>query len=345
MNNRDIVVIGASAGGVEALQDLVRSLPPTLPAAVFVVLHFPEHGTSVLPRILSRAGPMTAIHAVDCESIVRGRIYVAPPDHHLLLDGKVVRVIRGPRENGNRPAIDPLFRSAAIAYGPRVIGVVLTGNLDDGTSGLAAIKRRGGFAVVQDPEDALFPSMPRSALENVRVDRVVPIRQLAKILIESIKDAAPSDTLPVSQSDLMENELSAGNLDAIEHPEQHPGRVSAFSCPDCGGVLWEIHDGEFTRFRCRVGHAWTGDALYEQQSNTFEDALWTALRSLEENASLSRQIAAKHRARQSDSLAKRFDAQAEFIEKRAEVIRASLSQDRVTQSEPADERVDPRRAS
>jgi two-component system chemotaxis response regulator CheB len=345
MGTRDIVVVGASAGGVETLQQLVRLLPSSFPAALFIVMHFPEHGTSVLPKILSRVSPLPAIHAANGESIVPGRIYVAPPGYHMMLEKTGVRLVRGPRENGNRPAIDPLFRSASIAFGQRVIGVVLTGNLDDGTSGLAAIKRRGGYAIVQDPEDALFPSMARSAIEHVQVDRVVPIRQLAKVLIETTKENVSEISLPVSTSDMMENELAAGNLGAIEHPEHHPGRSSPYSCPDCGGVLWEIHDHEFTRYRCRVGHAWTGDALLAEQSVKFEDALWTALRSLEESAALSRQIAAKHVARGSNSLGRRFDEQAEFIEQRAAIIRASLAQPRDGPPSEELEQGDPRRAS
>lgn len=347
MSNHDIIVIGASAGGVEALQHLVRALPANFPAALFVVVHFPEHGTSVLPRILGRAGVLPAVHAEDGEAIVPGRIYVARPDSHMMLAPDGIRLRRGPRENGNRPAIDPLFRSAAVAFGGRVIGVVLTGNLDDGTSGLAAIKRRGGLALVQDPEEAIFPSMPRSAIANVAIDRVLPVRQLAKALVELAALPAPVAPLPVTKNDFMENQLSAGDLDAIEHPENHPGHVSAYSCPDCGGVLWEIQDGEFTRFRCRVGHGWTGDALLAQQSDILDDALWTALRSLEESAALSRQLAGKHRTREAESLARRFDEQAEYLEQRAGVIRAALAQPREQDSDdaPQNERGGPRRAS
>ncbi|MGH7620622.1 MAG: chemotaxis protein CheB, partial [Gemmatimonadaceae bacterium] len=169
MIHRDIIVVGASAGGVEALQRLVAYLPANFGGSMFVTVHFPEHGTSTLPRILTRAGPLTAIHPVNGEPIIPGRIYVARPDFHLLLGPTGIRLVRGPRENGNRPAVDPMFRSAAVAFGRRVIGVVLTGNLDDGTSGLAAIKRRGGLAIAQDPSDALFPSMPHSAIEHVEV--------------------------------------------------------------------------------------------------------------------------------------------------------------------------------
>ena len=342
---RDIIVIGTSAGGVEALQAVARSLPPKFPAAVFVTLHFPEHGTSSLPRILARAGALAAVHAADGDSIVHGRIYIAPPDHHLLLTTRGIRVVRGPKDNGNRPAVDPMFRSAAVAFGPRVIGVILSGNLDDGTAGLAAIKRRGGLAVVQDPEEALFPSMPRSALENVAVDRVIHVNHFARTLQELMAEPLPDLEPPISHGDAMENDYAAGDLNAIEHPEQHPGNVSPYSCPDCGGVLWEVKDGEFTRYRCRVGHGWTGDALLAQQSETLDDALWTALRALEENAALSRQIAARHRARGAERLAQRLDGQAEAAQARADVIRNALMAHRRQQADADQEAQDPRRAS
>jgi two-component system chemotaxis response regulator CheB len=342
---RDIIVIGASAGGVEVLQQVVRTLPPNFPAAVFVTLHFPEHATSVLPRILSRAGPLPALHAADGDAVVRGRIYIAPPDHHLLLMRRGMRIVRGPKDNGNRPAIDPMFRSAAVAFGPRVIGVVLTGNLDDGTAGLAAIKRRGGLTVVQDPEEALFSSMPRSALEHVEIDRVIRAGQFGRTIQEIMCDPTPDVEPPLSQGDAMENEYSAGDLDAIEQPEKHPGRVSPYSCPDCGGVLWELNDGDFMRFRCRVGHGWTGDALMARQSESLDDALWTALRALEENAALSRQIAGRYRARGADRLARRLDDQAEAAQSRADVIRDALMAHRRAQPDADPEAQDPRRAS
>jgi two-component system chemotaxis response regulator CheB len=175
MPGHDIVVIGASAGGVEVLSHLVRCLPANFPAAIFVVLHVPAHSPSLLPRILERNGPLPARHPSDGEAIKRGRISIAPPDQRLLLEGGRVRLVRGPRENGHRPAVDPLFRTAPLAFGPRVVGVMLSGNLDDGTAGLAAIKQRGGVTVVQDPEEALYPGMPRSAIESVAVDHILPV--------------------------------------------------------------------------------------------------------------------------------------------------------------------------
>jgi two-component system chemotaxis response regulator CheB len=324
MDHRDIIVIGASAGGVEALQQLVRAFPVRFPASIFVTIHFPESAISALPRILTRAGQMPALHPANGESIVHDRIYVAVPDFHLLPGRHGIRLVRGPKENGNRPAIDPMFRSAAVDFGPRVIGVVLTGNLDDGTSGLAAIKRSGGIAVVQDPEDALFSSMPSSAIDHVSVDRIVPIRSMGRTLVDLVAEPL-HDRVPTSTpDDLMERQYSAADLKTIERAGQHPGKLSAFGCPECGGVLWEITDGDFVRYRCRVGHAWTSDALLDKQSDSFDDAVWTALRALEENASLARQIAARHRTRGMDGLASRLDAKAEAAERRAAVIRESL---------------------
>ena len=328
MRHRDIIAIGASAGGIEALQQLIRVFPVRFPASIFVTVHFPESGSSRLPNILSRAGQLPAVHAADGETIVPERIYVAPPDFHMLPGTQGIRLVRGPRENGNRPAVDPMFRSAAVAFGPRVIGVVLSGNLDDGTSGLAAIKRNGGTAVVQDPEDSLFPSMPQSAIDHVEVDRIVPARSLGKTLIDLV--AAPLRELGSAPApdDLMEKRYSAADLETIENAEQHPGKVSSFGCPDCGGVLWEIQDGDFVRYRCRVGHAWTSEALLGKQTDSFDDALWTAIRALEESASLSRQIASRHQARGAATLASRFEEQAQRAEHRAAVIRDSLLEHR-----------------
>lgn len=357
MASRDIIVVGASAGGVEALQALVRGLPARFPAAILAVLHFPEGSASVLPRILSRAGPLSAVHAVDGDRIVPGRIYIGPPDRHLLLTREAVRRGGGPTENGNRPAIDPLFRSAAMAFGPRVIGVVLTGSLDDGTSGLTAVKRYGGLAVVQDPDDARFPSMPRSAIKHVAVDRIVPLKELATMLLELTETPIPAIEFEVSKDDAVETDFSAGDLEPMQRPERHPGAPSTFGCPDCGGVLWELREGEFVRFRCRVGHAWTGDALLVEQDDRFDEAMWIALRTLEERAALSRQIARRHRNRGGDRLADRFEGQAESIEGRAAVVRAALIEprtpaveaddepDREPDDEPDDEPDEPRRAS
>ena len=321
---RDIVVVGASAGGIEALRQITRRLPRDFQASVFVVVHFPQGGTSMLPEILSRDGALPAAHAVGGEPIVPGRIYVAPPDYHLLLEDGAISLSRGPRENGLRPAVDPMFRSAAVAFGPRVIGVVLSGNLDDGTSGLAAVKRRGGVALVQDPGDAMYGSMPKSAIAHVRVDRVAPATELASAIVECVADPAEDGGTSPMDEEAREIEFTETDMHAIEAPNEHPGEVSAFSCPDCGGVLWQIQEGDFMRFRCRVGHGWTADALVIQQGEQIDDALWAALRALEERASLLRGIAARYRRSGTGSIAERFGARADQMEHRAHIVRDLL---------------------
>jgi two-component system chemotaxis response regulator CheB len=338
--HRDIILIGASAGGVEAIVRLVRDLPADLDAAVFITIHFPQTGRSVLPQILERAGKLRAMHPKDGARIEHGHIYVAPPDHHLMLSRGAIRLVRGPRENGHRPAVDAMFRSGAVAYGPRVIGVVLSGNLDDGTAGLLAIKRRGGLAVAQDPADALFPSMPTSALEHVRVDHTATIDEMGALLVRLVEEPRPAGADPeeaqVSDDAAKEDEFSEFSLEAIEDVAHHPGEPSQFGCPDCGGVLWEIRDENLVRYRCRVGHAWSGDALLARQSETLDAALWTALRALEESATLARQIGTRMRRRGAAGIAARFEQDAELSETRAETIRTVLLEARTVMTDVGD---------
>jgi len=322
MPDHGIVVVGASAGGVEALADLATSLPDDLPAAVFVVLHLPATGTSALPEILRRHGPLPAAHVRDGEPIQSGRVYVAPPDHHVVLRTGHVHLSRGPRENGHRPAIDPLFRSAAREYGTRVIGVVLSGTLDDGTAGLLAIKSRGGVAVVQDPEDALYTGMPGNALEHVQVDHVASAASMGKLLASLIANLAEPPPAPALSDMQVEVEMEGFSLEAFEGT--HPGRPSGFSCPDCNGVLWQIQDGGLERYRCRVGHAWSPESLLTQQSEALEAALWVALRSLEERAALARRLAEPARRRGYSITATRFEEQAAEAQQAARLLRDLL---------------------
>jgi two-component system chemotaxis response regulator CheB len=309
MPSHDTVVIGASAGGVEALTAIVSRFPASLPAAVFVVIHLPVNSPSVLPQILQRAGPLPAAFASHGEAIKHGHIYIAPPDHHLLIARGYMRVVRGPKENRYRPSADALFRTAASAYGPRVVGVVLTGALDDGTMGLQAVKRRGGLAVVQDPHNALVPSMPRSALESVQVDYCFPLAEIAPLLAQLAREPA-------------EKVLESMEVNMAE-PEQEelPELASGFTCPDCHGALWELHDGELIRFRCRVGHTFSPDSLLEGQSEALERALWSAIRGLEERAALTRQLGQRMRARGVLSTATRFDERAQEVEQQATLLR------------------------
>ncbi len=320
----DIIVVGASAGGVETLAEMVSRLPADLPAAVFIVLHVPPYGTSVLPSILSRRGPLPAYHPADGEQIRPGRIYVAPPDHHLIIQQDKVRLTRGPAENRHRPAIDTLFRSAARFYGPRVAGVVLTGTLDDGTAGLLAVKMRGGSALAQDPEEALFASMPRSAIENVAVDYVLPLAELVPTLVRLAREPIPKgeSAVPPDTHIETETEIVAMDMDALETPRA--GKPSAFACPDCHGVLWELEEGNLLRFRCRVGHAFSPESLMASQSANLEEALWVALRALEETAAFAERLQERAKDRKHTLAAARFSEQSADAHQRAEIIRQAL---------------------
>jgi two-component system, chemotaxis family, protein-glutamate methylesterase/glutaminase len=326
MPGRDIVVVGASAGGVEALINLVRRLPRDLPAAVFVVLHIPPNGSSALPQILTRYGPLAAKHAADGEPIQHGQIYVAPPDHHLLVVRGAVRVLRGPRENGARPAADPLFRTAAQAYRQRVVGVVLSGLLDDGSSGLTSVKRNGGVAVVQDPNDATFRSMPQSALDVVAVDYCVPTGEIGDLLGRLATEEAGEGVSAVAGERESQSELEQLTRAGVGE-DGPPGPPSMFTCPECHGSLWEMEDGNLARFRCRVGHAYSPDSLLADQGESLEAALWEALRALEERASLARRLVERAAVSGLVTAIERFQEQARDADARAAIVRRALMQE------------------
>jgi len=284
LRRRDVVVIGASAGGVEALATIARGFPDDLPAAVFVVLHLPEGGTSYLPGILGRAGRLPVLPAQDDSRITRGAITVAPPDHHLVLERERTRLVRGPKVNGYRPAVDVLFHSAARSYDGRVVGIVLSGTQSDGTLGLRAIKRRGGGAIVQG--DAVHQGMPTSAIRNVQVDAVVPLREIANTLTIMLgtEEVEMADEESVDESAL-EAGFDIGQL------EEAPGDPSIFRCPECGGALWELDDGELNAYICHVGHSFSADSLLALQRDGVERALWSAARLLEERRALNERLA------------------------------------------------------
>lgn len=319
-----VVVIGASAGGVEAVSSLAARFPPDLDAAVFVVLHIPHNATSYMPQILSRAGRLRAIHPTGSMPMERGVIYVAPPDKHLLVEGDHVTIVSGPRENGHRPAVDPLFRSAADSWRNRVIGVVLSGNLDDGTAGLAAIKACGGIALVQSPEETLFPGMPMSAIENVAVDHVLPLAEIVPTIVRLIDGGEPSEE-PWMKDQNMELEVRNAQLDSsLADTDAHVGSPSGFSCPECSGVLWEVEDGKLVRYRCRVGHAYSAESLLSASSSAVEAALWASLRSLEENAAFARRLSRRATVMEQHEVSERFVAQADRASAHAVTIRNVL---------------------
>jgi two-component system chemotaxis response regulator CheB len=327
MPGHNIVVVGFSAGGIDPLLQMASGLPRDLPASLFVVHHFPAQSVSVLPAILNRSGPLRAVAAENQDPIVPGRIYVAPPDHHLLIEDGVVQLTVGPREHGHRPAVDPLFRSAARAHGPKVIGVVLSGTLDDGTAGLHAIKAAGGLAMVQDPASCAYPGMPESAIEFVAVDHVVRPEDLASTLVRLVGQEAPASTRripPTEEIDPTKPEPAVAGTAALRQGRPN-GRPSSLSCPDCGGVLWETEQGELLHFRCHVGHAFSEESLLAKQSDELEAALWTALRALEEKADLARRLAERVRRRGGATRSvRRLEESARDAEHGSNLIRASL---------------------
>lgn len=325
MSTRNIIVIGASAGGFEALKELVKGLPSDFSASIFIVWHIAPHVEGVLPQVLTRAGKIKAAHAVEGETIEPNRIYVAPPDHHLVIEPNRVRVTKGPKENRFRPAVDPLFRSAAYAYSNRVIGVVLSGALDDGTSGLWSIKHRGGLAVVQDPLDAEFPSMPRSALRQVRVDYKVPINELADLLVRLSTEEIEDSEVHMENDELTELEIKVAMEDsAFEKNIMDFGELTPFTCPDCHGVLVSLKDGERSRFRCHTGHAFSPDALLATVTENIEDSLYSAIRGIEESVMLLNHIG-KHLANNNEiNLSALYFKKAFEAEERIQTIRGAV---------------------
>ena len=319
-SGHDIIVIGASAGGVEALTGLVSKLPADLPAAIFVVVHIGRHHTSSLPEILARAGSLPAEHALDQTPIERGKIYVALPDHHLLLEKDRVRVTHGPKENRNRPAIDPLFRSAAWSFGPRVAGIVLSGTLDDGAAGLWAIKTCGGTSIVQDPGEAKFSGMPTSALLYSKVDHCKPIDQIAPLLVQLAHETAHDHGRP---TEAVQAETEMNKRESEIDQMNRVGDLSAFTCPGCGGALWEVNDGGILRYRCHVGHAFSSDSLIDEQTEFIEKAVYTALRALKEKADIVRRVAGQFAGRHPD-LESRYVGRVRELEEASDVLRGLL---------------------
>jgi two-component system chemotaxis response regulator CheB len=321
MAHYDIVVIGASAGGVEALTRLVRDLPAGLPASLFVVCHVPPSHRSALPDILSRSGPLLAAHAIDGEEFHPGHIYLAPPDYHLLLaEGKRLRVNRGPRENHHRPAVDPLFRSAAKFYGRRVIAVVLSGALNDGAAGLLAVRAAGGLAVVQDPADAKVSAMPINAARIAGADHCVPLARLGPLLVELIPQPR-SNSGGSAMTDAFEKMPDLVNAHMSEQVRnERRGRLSVYTCPECGGALWQVDEAQLVQFRCHVGHVYNGETLLEDQASALEAALWTAVRTFKERHLLAQQLAEQEKRRGDAAAAAIYQEQAEQAERYGEAI-------------------------
>jgi len=304
MPRTPLVVVGASAGGVQALQRLLTTLPPELPAAVAITLHRAPVEDDRLPAILGRHSRLPVTSARDGEAVRPGRAYVAPAGLHVALVDDHFQLSAGPRENGSRPAIDVLFRTAAEAHGRKVVGVLLSGLLDDGTAGMAAIKAAGGFTIVQDPSDALFGDMPKNAMANVQIDVVCPVDEMAP----HIEAALASMSVPIGT-----------------RAEPAVNEPSEFSCPDCGGVLWRLEQDGVLRYRCRTGHAYSPSGLFQRQDMAVETALWTAARALEERASMSESLAKRLRARGLHPAATRLEHQSRMARERAKVVHDTVT--------------------
>jgi two-component system chemotaxis response regulator CheB len=333
MRTKRVVVVGSSAGGIEALRELASGLPVDFPAPVCIVLHTSPEAPGVVDSILSRSGPVPATNARDRQRLEPGRIYVAPPDSHLLIEPGRVRVTKGPRENRFRPAIDPLFRSAAQVFGPAAIGVILTGNLGDGTAGLWAIKQLGGTTVVQDPADALFPSMPQNAMNHVRIDYVLPLSEIPALLVRLTAEEMPAvAAAPVPESVEVEVKIAkeAPPLDAGLEGISEP---STFACPECQGVLMKLKEGGPIRFRCHTGHAYSIDSLVLAISAAIEESLWIAIRALEEGDMLLRTVV-EHVRGHTGNAAETLLIRAAEVRRQSEAIRKIVMEHEPIEVEP-----------
>jgi two-component system, chemotaxis family, protein-glutamate methylesterase/glutaminase len=327
---RAVIVIGASAGGVGALLRLVAGLPPGLPAAIFVVVHISPGAKSTLPKLLTRAGAYEASEARNAEVIEAGRIYVAPPDQHLVVRKGAIELSRTARINRHRPAADALFHSAARAYSDRVIGIVLSGALDDGTIGLMAVKSHGGRAIVQDPEEAEFPGMPSSAVAHVKVDHVVTVAQMPAVigkLVGALPEPYASEGGTMNQPRVREidqaEEIVRRDFEAQERGERH-GEPSTYTCPECGGTIWQLEQGNVVRFQCHTGHAYSLQSMLVGQTEELEQALWSAIRMLSEKASLARQAVSRFKGEVSEQIIQRYQEQADAAQHSAGLIRGLI---------------------
>jgi two-component system chemotaxis response regulator CheB len=322
MANHDIVAIGTSAGGVEALLFLAARLSPRFPAAIVVTIHLPSNARSTLDEILSRAGPLPAAFAGGGDALSKGRIFIAPPGRHLLIDGERLSLGSGPRENNARPAIDPMLRSAAVCCGSRAIGVVLTGTRCDGASGLRALSRCGGVSVVQDPRDAAFPEMPLTALNRSMPHHVVHLADLP-FLLERLVHQPARDPVPIPEIIKFEVNVARGRDTTMNEMDQI-GRRSALTCPDCNGVMWEIDENDLVRYRCHVGHAYTAEIMSIALDGSLRRALETALRVLEERVTLAEKLRKQASQRGETQVTNLWAERKVEFEKEADVIRTAI---------------------
>lgn len=322
MANRDILAIGTSAGGFDALRFLAGEFSRDFPASVLVTIHLSNQFRSALDAILTQAGPLPASFAVDGEKLERGRIYIAPVERHLIVEKERLRLGSGPRENNARPSLDPLFRSTAVCCGPRTVGAVLTGTLGDGAAGLSALKQCGGITVVQDPTDAAYPEMPTTALLRSKPDHVVGLAGMPA-LFEKLARQPPGPAVPVPGHLPYEINVASGGRGSMSEMDRI-GRRSVLACPDCHGVMWEIDDGELVRYRCHVGHAYSAEIMNLALDENLRRAFGTALRALDERIALARKLESQANTSGRTEIAASWAAKAVEYEAEAEIIRDSI---------------------
>ncbi|HEY1304658.1 MAG TPA: chemotaxis protein CheB [Vicinamibacterales bacterium] len=315
-----LVVIGGSAGGIEALRTLASNLPEDFSAPICVVLHTAPDSPGLLPSILARSGALPAEHATSGVRMQPGHFYVAPPDHHLMIEPGALQLTKGPRENRFRPAIDPLFRSAAQTYGPAVIGVLVSGGLDDGTAGLHSIKRLGGATVIQDPGEALYPSMPANAARHVAIDYCVPMAEMGPLLTQLADRPLPGAPRPETPPALEVEVEIAKERNPIDAGVQQLGAPSSIACPECHGVLLQVADDGLLRFRCHTGHAYSVETLIAAIGEGIEATLWAGVRSLEEAQILLKQLA-EHMRRHDEAAMRDLVARSKAAGADAEAVR------------------------
>lgn len=342
MQKRNIIVIGASAGGFEAIRQLVHDLPSDLDAAIFIVRHIAPDINGVFAEVLNKQQTLYAAHAIDKEPIKMNRIYLAPPDRHLIIEEGRVRVTHGPKENRFRPAVDPLFRSAAYVYNQRVIGIILSGALDDGSAGLWTIKNRGGIAIVQDPADAEVPSMPESALRAVAVDHQAPVSKMAPLLVQ----LSAEQVIENNKVAMKENEKTRTEVNTVlqqgdfKNKLMQFGELTPYTCPECNGVLLALKEGGRTRFRCYIGHAFSPDSLLSAVTDSIEDGLWNTVRALEENVFLLNHIGDHFAEANEPHTAAMYFKKAKEAENQAQTVRKTLLEHEQLSSEKIKEQVE-----
>jgi two-component system chemotaxis response regulator CheB len=317
--SRDIIVLGGSAGALDALTQVFKGLDPHLPAAIFVVVHTGQEAPGFLARIFRDSTSLEVRYAEDREPIELGTIYVAPPDRHMLVKPGEVRVVRGPKENNFRPALDPLFRSAAYTYGKRVVGAVFSGMLDDGSHGLYQIKEHGGVTIAQDPNDAQHPSMPQSAIAQANVDHVLAAAEIGPLLNMLTRPDGDETAGPARE----QLDVAEGAHSGLAVPNRSPS--SELICPECGGALWELEEGNLVRYRCHVGHGFSGQTLSALQDAEIEQALWTSVRLLEEQAELQKRLAERWKTPGNQFMRDRFTANADDRAYAADLVRSLIT--------------------